>query len=629
MLKKININLNLKTKIMSIMIGLVLISLVTLAYFSYRVGADSLNEASLNRFYGLVDEKSTEIELRLHGVERLSLSISETRAMNNLLNNQTDENYQRDICDLITAVVNSQKDVTSMFVVNNSGIVIADSSQERIGTDLSDRVYVVSGLAGKDYLSQVFFNNTDSPIISYSLSLHNQEGRVEGALISFLDFDSLVRYPVQDYELGDSGYFWAVDDKGVLVAHPDEENVFNLNLAEYDNEELRNIIQRMHTGERGDGVYFFEGFNKVTTFTPMANWYLAFTQDREEFLAPILAIRNNAVIISIIASIITILLATGFSNMITKPVFKVVEAMQYAAEGDLTNKVDVTSSDEIGAMAGNFNKMLDSLKELIGNVNDTATSVSGMSDSLASSAENMSASIQEVAGSTNEFANSSHVLGSNCQEMAASADLVSENALDGEKIIEEAVNQMKQINIIMRELEGVVERLGGRSQEIGNIVGVITAIAEQTNLLALNAAIEAARAGEQGRGFAVVAEEVRKLAEQSAKAASEITSLIKATVEESKNAVESMNRGVEEVEEGSKIILNTGDTFKNIVQSVDSIVIKIRDVAAAAEQLSAGSQQMAATTEEQASSMEEVSISSEELKNYAEKLFEQLQKFKV
>ncbi|MDZ4133494.1 MAG: methyl-accepting chemotaxis protein, partial [Dethiobacteria bacterium] len=301
------------------------------------------------------------------------------------------------------------------------------------------------------------------------------------------------------------------------------------------------------------------------------------------------------------------------------------------ARGDFS--VDVPDyalklKDEFGDLARGLATTTVSLRGLINQAVELSTGVNSGSESVSAASEEMSSSLEELSASINEFAGNAQSLSENSQVMAETNARILSRAEEGNKAIEGAVNQMKVINNRVSELQVVITEVDQRSNDIGKILGVITDIAEQTNLLALNAAIEAARAGEQGRGFAVVAEEVRKLAEQSARAAKEIGDLIVATQNESRKALESMTLGVRDVEEGSKVVSETGTTFFFILDEVKSISKQVEETAAAAQELSAGSEEMSASIEEQSSTMEEMAATAEELRAAAEKLYRDLQKFK-
>jgi methyl-accepting chemotaxis protein len=350
--------------------------------------------------------------------------------------------------------------------------------------------------------------------------------------------------------------------------------------------------------------------------------------------------RINALAAIAAVAVLSVLVGLWVANLVVNPVRQVHVVAEALVEGDLGKRAQVASRDEVGLMAGAINQAVENLRDLVAKVADSSEQVAASSEELSSSAQVVGQVTQQVAETITQLANGADEQARQSQEtgqlvgnmftfiqqVAASAQQMSKYATGavtkaehGRAAVNQAVNQMATVRQTVEESAGAVRGLGERSQEIGNIVEVITGIADQTNLLALNAAIEAARAGEQGRGFAVVAEEVRKLAEQSREAAKRISTLIREIQGETVKAVSSMEAGTKEVAAGTEVVVKSGKAFEAIVNAVETVVGQIQEMSTATQQLVTGSEQVvksvesiAAITEESAAGMEEVSTSAEE-----------------
>ncbi|WP_111643818.1 methyl-accepting chemotaxis protein [Paranoxybacillus vitaminiphilus] len=376
--------------------------------------------------------------------------------------------------------------------------------------------------------------------------------------------------------------------------------------------------------------------------------------------------------LGIISVLVGSIISWYISRMISRPVMAIAGAAQKIASGDLTaDEIKVKNRDEIGDLAKSFNQMSKNLRELIHQVASSAEQVAASAEELTASAEQTSKaaeqiaatmqdvaagaekqvqSFQETSQTANEISFGAQQIASNAQSVSSIAMDAVEKATHGGKTIDVAIKQMSSINETVNGLAAVIKNLGERSKEIGQITDVITGIAEQTNLLALNAAIEAARAGEQGRGFAVVADEVRKLAEQSAQSAQQISRLISAIQEETNKAVQSMEAATKEVVSGIGVVNTAGESFNQIQSSINEVTSHIQEISSAIQQMAAGTEQMvqsmqqiakvaetsaagtqeaSSVTEEQLAVMEEISSSAESLSHMAEELQALIGKFKI
>lgn len=255
-----------------------------------------------------------------------------------------------------------------------------------------------------------------------------------------------------------------------------------------------------------------------------------------------------------------------------------------AAEGDLTVKAEVTA-DALGSVADAFNLMINGLTALVAQASDVASEIQHSTSDILKASERMrrgaelqTVQIQGASGAVNEMSHTIQRMAENA-EVATQASLrATQAAVKGGTSVAETIKGMQRIRAAVQTTGKKIKGLGERSLEIGAIIEVINEIATQTNLLALNAAIEAARAGEQGRGFAVVADEVRKLAERSARATKDITSLIKGIQVETSEAVTVMEEGTREVEEGTKLADQAGAALREIEQIVKQTSGLVTDI---------------------------------------------------
>ncbi|MBI3391992.1 MAG: HAMP domain-containing protein [Nitrospirae bacterium] len=293
-------------------------------------------------------------------------------------------------------------------------------------------------------------------------------------------------------------------------------------------------------------------------------------------------------------------------NQMQRQVMDLLSIVSAAAEGDLTKQAVVTA-DALGSLADAFNVMVDGLTILINQVKDASLEIDGASrkvlsaaDGIRRSAEEQTVHISQASRTVNAMSQSMTQVAQSAESAAQASATAIDTALKGETSVAETIRGMHRIRSTVQTTSKKVKSLGERSMEIGAIIEVINDIATQTNLLALNAAIEAARAGEHGKGFAVVADEVRKLAERSAKATKDIANLIKGIQVETNEVVTAMEEGTREVEEGTRLADQAGSALKGI----ESVV---RRTAQSVTEISQAARVQAKSTEEVVRTMEGMS----------------------
>jgi methyl-accepting chemotaxis protein len=340
---------------------------------------------------------------------------------------------------------------------------------------------------------------------------------------------------------------------------------------------------------------------------------------QEQAAAEVGKVYHRAVSIFVVVIAAGVILLGGFGLMIYRAVKGPLATMEKMVERigrelDFTQRVPVSSRDEVGMTVAAFNRLLDTLQSsfreiagavdgVTGQANQMADAARDMSDNSAvasESAASMAATVEQVTVSIN------HV-----SDRATEANEVSRRSGEiagvGEKVIGDTVGEINGIAERVHQASGQIDQLAKESANIGAVVNVIKEVADQTNLLALNAAIEAARAGEQGRGFAVVADEVRKLAERTALSTQEIGTLIATIQKGAHEAVASMREVVQRVEQGVEKAQQAGSSIQQIRQGAGQVVDMVDDISHAIREQSAASLNIAQQVERIAQMSEQTS----------------------
>ncbi len=328
---------------------------------------------------------------------------------------------------------------------------------------------------------------------------------------------------------------------------------------------------------------------------------------------------------SLVLLAITIIVVYYMLRSFMVPLDRVVDSVQAACSGDIGNKVEVTTTDEIGTLATSYNQMLDLIVYLIRQSRESSRRLAASSNDIlaateqqASGAAEQAASISQTTATMEELASTYRQIAENADHVVRMAEASLGSAESGKRAVANTLSSMEEIKVRTRASANKILALGEHSQQIGQVLSIINSIADQTKILALNAAIEAARAGEAGKGFSVVATEIRKLAESVVESTSEISGIMNEIQSSANDLVISTEQELKQVQSGVDLAHTTDDSLESILQLIeqttgaakeisaatqqqksatDQVVKAMREVATVAQQTAAGSRQVASAAE--------------------------------
>ncbi|AHL72638.1 methyl-accepting chemotaxis protein [Bacillus altitudinis] len=557
----------------------------------------------------------------------------------------------------------NEKDVSAIYAGSEKGLFMQYPVQKMPeGYDPRERPWYQEAMSadGKQVITKPYVAASTGKMV-ITIAQKTKDG--SGVIGLDMEIDSLIQ-KLKEIKIGQKGYAFIMEKDKTVLADPTQKPGSKVN------ENLANIIFK---NKQGNGSYTLNGTDKKVAYVTneLTGWKIGGTMLVSEVEDAAKPVFNTAIIVFSVTLIVAGTLIFFIVRSISTRLSNLARFSKKVSDGDLRDKLQIQSDDEIGQVGKGFNTMIDSLRSLIGAVQTSVENVASSSEELTASAGQTSKATEHITLAIEQFSTGNESqndkvessseeleeMNRGLQHMNESAESITASSIksteiagEGGQLVEKTASQMNVIDQSVKKAENVISALESKSKDITQILGVINGIADQTNLLALNAAIEAARAGESGRGFSVVAEEVRKLAVQSANSAKEIENLIKEIVQDIDVSQEVFTAVNQEVQSGLSFTEQTKVSFHNIfdmtkeisdqLQTMNRTVVQlskgsahvseaVREIADVSRESSANIQDIAASAEEQLASMEEISSSSATLSSMAEELRDLISKFKV
>ena len=665
-----------KLKLLSDILPIVIIGMGILSFYTVYKFNESIENSTIKRMTENVNNMSDIINEWIDGklLEVRSTANTPTAKLISSNIEAVDEFNKNRILNLEKDYP-GEYDNAAVINFNNDGISRAQyANGKTVNGDVSEKQWYKDLMTGRSYniSNPVISKGSGKTLIVIGAAVKDDSDNIIGDMISAVNI-SRIQEKINGFKFGENGYSILISDDGTIITHPDESLIMKSKITELDDSDMVNLGKEMLKSDSGD-FKFGVGDNKSIAFykkIPLTNWSVASVISERELFAEGRSLVTTLAMVSVIIIIIIAGIIIFMANKFSKPLRKLCDFSSEIAQGNLTCELNINRSDEIGQVADTLKNTSYELRNMVVDISTSANEVNKLADDVNEAikqsllgSEEITKSMEQISrGAINQAENAdkaSEITGELVDEIKSVVDkcnymneIVNDSikmSTIGTERVQNAVENIKSIEKINNESIEQTLNLLEKSNEIGQIVNVISEIAEQTNLLALNASIEAARAGEQGKGFAVVASQVGELAKQSNEAAKKIENIIRGIQQQVQVIDKQMKFGAAEVANGVETTKSVSENFTEIEKTfkeIESVVLEvfhasnimeekahttsnsIKEVAGVTEENSSATEEVTAANEEQSASMQQIAETTSKLDELIENLNETIKKFKI
>lgn len=595
--------LTIKQKLVLAFVSAVIASTAIISYMSLSQARDIMEKRLLeNELPTTLTQFRDTIDSEVNQLQSAARQLASNPVMLDIINQDITPAEETRVIKQLN-VLREQYDLNDASIANrNTGQYWNQNGFLRVLTREKDSWFYNFLDSGNATMAQVFQEENGE----LKLFVNFQQLSGKGLAGFSRSLEDMTRF-LNQFKIEQSGFVFLVNAEGLVQLHRDTNLMGEQTLSDIYGGQARSLLQKgdfnlLDTRINGEEVLL------ASSYVPSMDWFVIADVPAEEVYAPLNETRNQILMVSVVVGLIFIVVAVWLAATITKPIQYVANVFREIGEGegDLRQRVDINSQDEIGQLASGFNSFVEKIHRLVsdvartgGELRSAAEQVSSQASATQSQSEYQRDRTVQVVTAINEMGATVNEIAGNAASAASAANQASDDAASGQGVVTQARDTIARLADDMENMSKVISALAENTDSIGGILDVIRGISEQTNLLALNAAIEAARAGEQGRGFAVVADEVRSLASRTSDSTDEIQTMIDRLQQEARNAVDAMEQSRTMTAEG----VNASDEASQSLNAINEQIVQISDM----------NTQVATATEEQSTVVNDINQNIEEI----------------